>query len=314
MAKREIHDEIFNVLNKSPSFDDPLGVVAFPFEGVPTMVKNRRGILVNGWLITAWLKRITRDPVSAAAKKAYQQKLREKIKRISQKKKEEQEDIYPLVQEITSYWDSKQERHFQYTGEKETLEGKKVYQRVGLFPLCMSILHKKIIKEGYLSHEGRLQLGFFLKGLDMPVKEQLRFWYEYSVDDAGMSWEEFKRGPGYQVRHLYGLEGSGIDYNVPKCETIINGYFCPYANLSQVELRNELTARLSTDSKVTKIIELARNGRFQRACAHYLEEAIGAKKVGTIYHPMQFVRKAFKTTNEEEAEGEDDAREKSKDD
>lgn len=305
IEKQRLYNEIFSQVRvKHPSkyYTTPSGIVGFPFEKVPTLIKRRRGVLIDGWLITSW------NNTFPAAKKRYQQKLRKKVEKITEKTGEEEKSkgILPLVRKLAQYWKNNRRESIIRSG-KDRLKGENLYERISLFPLCMLLLYRRITEEGYLSHEGRLQLGFFLKGLGMDVDKQLRFWYDYSVDDAGMSWKEFQNGPGYQIRHIYGMEGGGIDYNVPKCETIINRYFCPYANLEQVELKKELGKRLSDESQVNKINKASREGDFQRACALHLEEITKNPYKKRIYHPLQFVRLARKfKMREEESNAEKD--------
>lgn len=302
MDRRTLRRELTHVLKRDPGSK----IIAFPFEKVPEMLKERKGVLVNGWLITGWLKRgYQGSNVSSVAKRAFQRKLEDKIRNISKKIErdtEEKEDLKTLAIKLADYW-KKNRAHdtFRSTFEGEELENKKLYERVDLFPLCMALLYRDIIKKGYLPHEGRLQLGFFLKEVGMNVEEQLQFWYEHSVDDAGMSWKEFKNGPGYQVRHLYGLVGGGIDYNAPKCETIINRYICPFANLSQMKLKEKISSEMSASSK-QKIVEKARKGNYQTACGTHLQEKHGShsnqKEYLRIYHPIQYVKIAYKRSRE----------------
>lgn len=309
MGKDQLYNELFSVVrtkHASRYYTDPLGSVALPFEKAPQMVKYRRGLLVQGWFITPWRN------VFPAAKRAYQERIEQKIREVQKKEPEgepktekEQKPLSSLAYHLVQYWKSKRRKTKSVKGER--LEGKSLYEKPFLFPLCMRLLFRRIQEEGYLSHEGRLQLGFFLKGLGMEVNEQMRFWYENSVDDAGMNWKEFKNGPGYQIRHIYGLEGSKTDYKTPKCDTIINRYFCPYASLSQVNLQEELEIYLPDSSRTDEILEKTRKGYIRDACSLYLQE-ISGKKRKDIYHPLQFVRLLYKSKSDklgEKKNGED---------
>lgn len=304
LGRKKLTDELV-ALGRPPS-PHGIGIIAFPFEKVPELVANRRGLLVKGWLITCWLQRYKKGySVSSAAKKEYQRQLRKRINEIAQKiegKSTSTEDLQSVAQEIVNYWKSKRRKEVRGWRTGAQLKNGKLYERVDLFPLCMSVLYSRITEEGYLSHGNRLQLGFFLKAIGMEVEEQLRFWYKFSVDDAGMSWKEFKAGPGYQIRHLYGLEGSGIDYKTPKCDTIINRYFCPYASLSQTELKNELDRVLPDRAQKERIRELSRRGEFQKACGLFLAEKTNSPNRKRIYHPLQFVRLASQSSGNEEGE------------
>lgn len=307
MDRETLRKEIRSVLKREPRSR----IIAFPFEKVPEMLKERKGVLVNGWLVTSQRRNgYYPSNISSAAKKGFQRQLEEKIEEVAEtvaRQKKDENDLKPLAKKLANYWKkNRKQRSFRSNFEGEELEDRKLYERVDLFPLCMSLLYRDIKVEGYLSHEGRLQLGFFLKELGMSVEEQLQFWYENSVDDAGMSWKEFKNGPGYQVRHIYGLVGGGIDYNAPKCETIINRYFCPFASLPQMELKEELSSEGSSSAK-NRIVEKARNGSYQTACGIHLQEKHGtnSKRGGRlrIYHPLQYVKESYNKSENGEVEG-----------
>ncbi|NIQ06417.1 MAG: hypothetical protein GWO20_12045 [Candidatus Korarchaeota archaeon] len=303
IGRKKLTVELNRVLGRPPS-PHGIGIIAFPFEKVPELVANRRGLLFKGWLITCWLQRYKRGySISSAAKKEYQRQLRKRINQIAQKMEDQSastEDLQSVAQEIVNYWKSKRRKEVRGWRTGPKLKNGKLYERVDLFPLCMSVLYSRITEEGYLGHGNRLQLGFFLKAIGMEVEEQLRFWYKFSVDDTGMSWKEFKAGPGYQIRHLYGLEGSGIDYKPPKCDTIINRYFCPYASLSQTELKKELDRVLPDSDQKERIRELSRRGEFQNACGLFLAEKTNSSNRKRIYHPLQFVRLASQSSGKEE--------------
>ena len=49
------------------------------------------------------------------------------------------------------------------------------------FPLCMRHLHDSLKQYHHLRHYGRLQYILFLKGIGLPIEENLKFWrFEFS--------------------------------------------------------------------------------------------------------------------------------------
>jgi DNA primase large subunit len=44
------------------------------------------------------------------------------------------------------------------------------------FPLCMHIMYDRLASESHLKHNGRLELGLFLKAIGMPLEQALLFW------------------------------------------------------------------------------------------------------------------------------------------
>jgi DNA primase large subunit len=138
----------------------------------------------------------------------------------------------------------------------------------------------------------RVQLGVFLKKMGMPVEEQLEFWFQKSVDNAGQTFEEFSRRAGYQVRHIYGLEGGHKDYDVPACRTIQTGYFCPFSHLSSNALREGLLLRFpnAPENAMARVLQEASVGRPSLACSILLAAATDSPS-RPMRHPMQWVKK-----------------------
>ena len=72
----------------------------------------------------------------------------------------------------------------------------------------------------------QIQYTLFLKELGLPVHEALMFWRkEYSVlpsNTAGCchGWQQDERRYTYSIRHLYGLEGSRVNYRGHSCQAL----------------------------------------------------------------------------------------------
>ncbi len=166
-----------------------------------------------------------------------------------------------------------------------------IFSKYEIFPPCMIFLIQLLKKEGYLEHQQRWQLGSFLKRLGMPLEAQLRFWYETAVDNVNITFEEFSRRGGYQIRHLYGLEGGRTDYDVPKCKTIIfGGYFCPFQHLNPKYLETFLkeTYELNDPDKLHTVLSYSVDNRPILACSTLFSYKTNKKR--KIYHPLQWVR------------------------
>ncbi len=135
----------------------------------------------------------------------------------------------------------------------------------------------------------------------MTVEEQLQYWFEKSVDNVNLSFTEFQRTAGYQIRHLYGLEGGKKDYEVPKCSTIATSYFCPFVHLNPDTLvkfsKNnylaQLKSRTLSEKQLEKIISQSANNPTQ-ACTQYFQTIFGKYPYRKIVHPLQWSRFAIK--------------------
>ena len=72
----------------------------------------------------------------------------------------------------------------------------------------------------------QIQFTLFLKEIGMPVHEALMYWRtEYSIavdnqDGCHHDWKNNEKRYIYNIRHLYGLEGSRINYRSHCCSSL----------------------------------------------------------------------------------------------
>ncbi len=146
----------------------------------------------------------------------------------------------------------------------------------------------------------------------MTVEDQLHYWYEKSVDNVGVSFSSYQRRAGYQIRHLYGLEGGRTDYHVPKCSTLATGYFCPFVHLSPDLLTKYLKAhalsrknpRPTSDKQVARIVGRSASNPTQ-ACTWFFRMIHSRHAPRKIVHPLQWTQAAsqlFSSSNDETRE------------
>ncbi|BFZ16460.1 hypothetical protein BsWGS_19499 [Bradybaena similaris] len=97
-----------------------------------------------------------------------------------------------------------------------------------MFPPCMANVVNVLQDEHTLKHQDRVQLTLFLKELGLPVNDALLLWKrEYSVPTKSSKskicqhrWQGNERRYIYNIRHLYGLEGSRTNYRAHSCSAI----------------------------------------------------------------------------------------------
>jgi DNA primase large subunit len=267
-------------------------LICVHFSQVPWMVSNRRGYLRKGWVVS--------NEVSfrGSLKRAFERILQNEIEK-AQNRLGIREDIDQAVQEIENKLSKHTQIRSQFAGIE--FEGRDLQSHPEVFPPCIINLFFEFEQTGRLTHVHRLQLGFFLKKIGMTVDEQLFYWFEKSVDNVGVNFENFQRTSGYQIRHLYGLEGGRKDYEMPKCSTIATGYFCPFVHLtpnilSQFLKENYLTQkkdRTLSEKQLARLISQSSSNPTQ-ACTEYFRLIYRRRPYRKIVHPLQWTRDATK--------------------
>lgn len=153
----------------------------------------------------------------------------------------------------------------------------------GSFPPCMSVLLQSLQTNHQLHHLSRVQLTLFLKEIGMPVQEALQFWkHHYSMaphgyphSGGGPKWVGKEKRYTYSIRHLYGLEGSHVNYRAHCCASLqefippcgSNGG-CPFKHFDDASLGQLLQREEISDT--TDILALRAENQFSCACSLYL--------------------------------------------
>ncbi len=279
--------------------EESSGYVAIYFTDVPDVIGSKRALLYKGWAIAPLFV------FFGSIKRKFEALLREKIKKLQDRVAGE-----PALQEkLKAIRDKLRKIAKKYSSDfgfepGEIPSGTPLFNRVDLMPPCMQELIMILSKKGHLEHGERFQLGLFLKRLGMSLEDQLRFWYDQAVDNIGLNYEEFTRKVGYIIRHLYGLEGSKIDYSPPKCKTITGSYFCTFAHkdpeevektvLSMIRLRSGEEKTLKNyENFIAKIKSDMVSGKPVLACktAFHL---VFDKPLKHLSHPLQWFYQAAK--------------------
>jgi len=264
--------------------------VGIHFTKVPILVSKRRMLLLGGWAIAPLFI------FQGSIKRAFEDRLRIKIQEIQELVKDDN-SLRPIIRELKAYM-KLYEKEFVVPSKTEIGIKGVIYNRLDLFPECMNQLLLTLTEIGHLPHGERWVLGVFLKQLGMSAEDQKRFWYQRAVDNIGLTFEDFSAKVGYSIDHLYGKVGSGVDYNTPKCETIISTYFCPFAKKSADEIGMRFQKEFEEKEKPTEfdqiledLIEHMINNQPRTACAKLFELRYG-KKVKRINHPLIYTREA----------------------
>jgi DNA primase large subunit len=116
------------------------------------------------------------------------------------------------------------------------------------FPPCMYGMFFRLRERHKLFHEGRLQLGLFLKGIGLSLNDSLVFWQRELERVVGL--DGFQKQYAYNIRYNYGKEGSGKSRSSYTCLGILRHpepaadqvHGCPFRQWSRGDLASLLTA------------------------------------------------------------------------
>ena len=260
---------------------------------VPDLVSNKKGALCYGYLI---------GPSSIfqkQMKKLFEKRLRKLIGTLKNNSnyqafiesnsliKNSFKDLEKNL--ITTFKDSAHGYFF----DSLDLDGEIITDDLDFYPPCMRFLIQDVKEHGYIKHNYRFQLGLFLKKIGMDVNTQLHFWFDLAVDNVGLTFEQFDKRAGYLIRHIYGMEGSRTDYEVPKCKKIMTDYFCPFTHINPRDLSMVLPGLYKSDvfhnqKNVDTIIQYSINHRATDACSGTFKLLFNQDK--RIYHPLQWTK------------------------
>ncbi len=270
--------------------------LAVRFHKIPKVIGAKKALLYQGWGI------VRLADIRLAVKREFEKQLKDVIEK-SKDLIDEDEELEATVKPIKDRI-SKIARSTRYSDDFKNLgfaEGDAIHTKPDIFPPCIQELVTTLKAKGHLSHVENWQLGTFLKRIGMSVDDQLRFWYSNSIDNVGMSYEEFVQRVGYQINHIYGKTGGGVDYDPPSCKTCINGYYCYWAHKKIEDINEDIKVKMSkrnsevVEKATEEISRLIINQRFQSACARYFTLLTGWKVRGfQINHMLRYTQDAYK--------------------
>ena len=293
-------------IHGSYELQDILGnskVIALDFRYATTLVKNRKSILYNGWIID------TVEKLTTTIKNRFEELLENKLRSDEERVKYQAGgEIKRLQEMINQKLQKLVQNRLEYKFENIKLEGsfQNHYQK---FPPCIQDLMNAVDTVGYIGHWERFQLGIFLKQMGMPVDEQLEFWYNKAVDNINLSFDEFKKKAGYVIRHIYGMEGGKVDYDMPNCSTIQNKMYCTFRHKDIEFITSKLNSivkdvKEEDKSKVTsilpRIIDATLRGQPNLACGFYLQLNTD-QNPEYINHPFNYMREFLQSVGSTES-------------
>ncbi|KAK3611195.1 hypothetical protein CHS0354_009447 [Potamilus streckersoni] len=252
-----------------------------PFQTVPKFVSERLVFLQKGWayfpysklreLTTSLFSNLLHLGASVARQRRHVVSKDDRLRSISSKLKFLYRRRYGYQPTLS--------------GSPRSLTHDEVDRVTSLFPPCMAHLHQKLKEHHRLRHHSRIQYTLFLKEIGMPVHEALMFWrkeysHETSKNGCSHTWSSNEKRYTYNIRHLYGLEGSRINYRGHCCSSLQSAGMgpgedggCPFKNFDA----DHLTTLLETggiSEGVEEILSLANKEDYTGACHMVLVDKI----------------------------------------
>ncbi|KFM26884.1 putative DNA primase large subunit [Auxenochlorella protothecoides] len=279
-----------------------------PFEAVPDLVGSRRVYLRAGHAY------VSRDQAVSLAVQPFRAALSKALVTTARRWSQvvgpsEAHRLAPIVESLSQRYlgpDYSDPEKRGVTGQVAASDIPRLAQES--FPLCMQVMAQALHESHHLKHDGRMQLGLFLKGIGLPLEEAVRFWRaEMAATAPG---EKFDKEFLYNVRHNYGKEGNRRDYTPYTCSKIIASvpgvgqvHGCPFRTFGPDALRSAISRLQVTPAKVDEACAKAKAGHFQLACAAVWEGKHGCSCETGINHPNQYFEESQKVLHGEQQPG-----------
>ncbi|EFN83692.1 DNA primase large subunit [Harpegnathos saltator] len=167
------------------------------------------------------------------------------------------------------------------------------------YPCCMRVLHKALRKNHHLTHGGRIQYGLFLKGIGISLSDAMTFWKSEFINI--MDEAAFEKEHTYQIRFIFGWEGTRRDYQPYKCSKIMEStvgprdyHGCPFKHMPRDVLEDELVNCGFNALERSAIMNLSQNGQYSAACNKYYEIKHGCFNDIPFKHPNIYFNECVK--------------------
>ncbi|KAI3424068.1 hypothetical protein D9Q98_009431 [Chlorella vulgaris] len=270
-----------------------------PFEQVPDLVASRRVYLQAGYAY------VSKDQMSSLVVQPFRSALSKALVLTARRwaavvAPAEADRLAPVVESLSQRYLGPDYSDAEKRGVAGTITARDIpVLSKSSFPLCMVSMQQALHDSHHLKHDGRMQLGLFLKGIGLPLEEAMCFWRtEMAAVAPG---DKFDKQYAYNVRHNYGKEGNRKDYTPYTCAKIITStpgvgqvHGCPYKTFSQESLRSALARLQVAPSNIEAAVGMAAAGNFQLACESAWEGKHGCACNTGINHPNQYFEESRK--------------------
>lgn len=300
--KARLHDQLVAASGRAAVEGGDSSFFAVDFERVPDLVQQRRVYLEGGkaYVPTSEQLSLVLAEFQSRLERALEQTARV-LPRL-----DEDDRLIPILNHLSLGFVAPE-----YTSQRTAGAGAgeitaaQVEGLVAHFPLCMRNMHSHLVRHQHLRYQGRQQYGLFLKAIGLSVDEAVVFWRKAF---AKFTDDKFNKEYRYNIRHMYGLEGSRNDYRAKNCQQIIadsqpaagDCHGCPYRYFSPENLDVALARMGITGSKQLREVHDAISGKhYHVACTKVYEFTHGDVTLKeSISHPNQYFDLSYSSTTQ----------------
>uniref|UniRef100_A0A0C9R4Q8 DNA primase large subunit n=1 Tax=Fopius arisanus TaxID=64838 RepID=A0A0C9R4Q8_9HYME len=278
-------DQLYSSSGKLSSIDN-IDFYKVPFYKVSDLIRSRRVFVHNGMAFTP------QSELASLFITHFKEHLTREFEQATQEFYRLQCDarIFEFLKDLPNYFAEIQ--RVVWSTERTPIESLDELSRTS-YPLCMRTLHEALRVNHHLKNQGRMQYILFLKGIGVTMDDCTHFWRtEFTQKIAP---EKFEKEYAYGVKFFYGKAGSYRNYTPMGCNKIISnaaapGEFhgCPYRSMDSDILQQKLIGYNLPASGVSEIVELAKGGHYNLACAKYFEVTHKCPPERPLMHPNAY--------------------------
>lgn len=265
---------------------------------VPDLVENRRVFLRDGFAYIS-----DEQQVSLLANE-FSERLQESLMRLSRVvgRLDESDRLIPILDHMSQgfNWAVYQEQDASGPVDHITADMVQKLDQQKHLPLCMSVMHRAANRDHHAKYNARTYLTRFLKHAGMEIDDCLTYWRRVF---CGLSEDKFKEH-SYNIRHQYGLVGSRINYQSPRCIDIADKIpsgndtcGCPYRYMQPHALEERLKGYGVNDkADLSYIRQCNENKQYHLSCSHVYSLTHPndtTKYEGNIMSPNQYFARAY---------------------
>lgn len=171
------------------------------------------------------------------------------------------------------------------------------------YPPCMRYLHKALIDDNHLKHQGRMLYQTFLRSCGVELEENIEFFRKEFTKK--IETRKFDQDYKYNIEHIYGRKGQKRALSCYSCDKIINDYppgptdkhGCPFKHMDDAHLGSTLKDHGLREVDIESLITVKNNKDYKGACGEYFKFMNGDTASDSIRSPAHFYYESMRIAN-----------------